>query len=266
MAAMDPRALQRWAPRPDATLVVYGIAHAGAGAAPWRPVALAATAAVEVCGFRLPGRENRIGTPSHVTVDAAAEEIATVLAAEAASHGKPMVVAGACSGALLGLVAIGRLGADVPVVGLVVIRQPAPVRDGLTSGRGVGRMSSDELRVWLHDNRLTPDALLRDDSAFEFFEPVLRIDLAMVEGYVLDGGPIGCPVYLIRSRDRSDAPDVEAWERETTAGVRVVSVPFEGDVLAEHPARLGDVLAALRGTGVASNLAAEDPECGSGLV
>jgi len=244
---VDPRVVHLPQARPEAVLVVYGIAHAGAGAAPWNPVAASAPPGVEVRALRLPGRENRITVPRHAGIDAAAGELAGAIAADAAVHGKPVLVAGACSGVLLGLPTLDRLRtAGVPVAGLLCLRPPTPDQVALTAGRGVASMSSAALRSWLRDNRLTPPQVLDNDMMYRFFEPVLRNDFAMIDGYRYGGGPLSCPIYLVRTRDAPDASAEEAWHGATTGPVRCIDLDVSGDPLTEHPRLVGELLGSLR--------------------
>jgi medium-chain acyl-[acyl-carrier-protein] hydrolase len=230
---------------PGAAAVVYGIAHAGAGAAPWNAVAAAAPPTIEIRAVRLPGRESRISVPWHSGVDAAAEEVAQVIGADAAEHRLSFLVAGSCSGVLLGLAALARLpDPTLPVVGLLGLRPPTADQVALTAGSGVTAMSAEALRSWLRDNRLTPTPVLDNDKLYQFFEPTLRRDLAMIDGYRYRGEPLSCPVFLVRTRE--SAPAVEAsWRQQTTGPVHHVDLDVAGDPLTEHPEVLGEVLGRL---------------------
>jgi medium-chain acyl-[acyl-carrier-protein] hydrolase len=241
---IDPRAFHIPVPNPAAAVVVYGIAHAGAGAAPWNAVAEHVPATIEVRGIRLPGREKRLRQPGHETVAAAAGEVAAVLAEDAATHGKPILVAGSCSGALLARVALGEVATGVTVVGLVASRQPPPGEPPWEDDVRVAEMSSDDLRAWLRCNRLTPATLLDDDRLFGFFEPVLRIDLAMTEGYVHHGPPLSCAIILLQAAGSPlRARVVSGWRAETTGPMHVLDVRGDGDILTAHPERFAAALA-----------------------
>jgi len=232
-ATADPRALHIPHPRARATSVVYAIAHAGAGAAPWNEVAAAMPDAVELRALRLPGRENRFRTPAHTSMASAVDELRGIVQRDAADHGKPVVLVGSCSGALVAVAVAGVLA--LPVAGLVVVRQPVP--DNIDSADGLASMSSEALRQWVHERRITPGALL-DSGMFEFFEPVLRADLSVVEGYRYTGPLRHMPVHLVHCSWGGAEPQPEAWRRVTDGSVERTYLDVEGDPLAEHPAEL----------------------------
>ncbi|MER7728147.1 amino acid adenylation domain-containing protein [Streptomyces sp. NPDC096323] len=243
--AVAPRALLCQAARPDAAVVVYAIAHAGAGAAPWNPVAAALPDSVELKSVRLPGRESRIAEPTHTTVPEAAEEVARVIAADAREHGKPVLVVGSCFGAMVGLAALGLLPSDVAALGLLAVRQPIPGHIAPPGGARPASMDARQLRAWLRDYRLTPAALLDDDHVYEFFEPLLRADLTMTDGWSFDGPPLRAPVFLLQGTDAGQALDAEAWSAVTRAPVHVHGLAAGGDPLTEHPALLADAIASV---------------------
>ncbi|MFE9402180.1 thioesterase II family protein [Streptomyces sp. NPDC006530] len=237
------RALQSWTPRPQATTVVYAIAHAGSGAAAWNPVASALPEDLELRAIRLPGRENRIGSAPHTSVAAAADEVARVIAADTAGHGKPVLLIGSCFGAMVSLAAMGVIPSGVPVRALLSVRQPVPAHVTPASGASPGSMSAAELRTWLREYQLTPAALLDDDAVYEFFEPLLRADLSMTDGYAFAGSPLEVPVFLLRTAAPEESLDPGAWEHVTSARVRVHDVAADGDPLTEAPTALAEAIA-----------------------
>lgn len=245
-AAIDPRALHLPRLGPDAEVVVYGIAHAGAGAAVWNAVADSVPPLIEIRGIRLPGREKRLRQPKHETVHAAAAEIAAVLAQDAAAHGKPVLVAGSCSGALLARAALARVAATVPVAGLFVARQPPPSWPNDEDAR-IAALGSAELRVWARRTGLTPATLLDNDKLFGFFEALLRADLALTAGYVHQTPPLSCPIILLQPPGGSKLTSsyVSAWQSETKGPTHVLDVPCDGDgdLLVSHPARFAAAIA-----------------------
>ncbi|MET8803367.1 amino acid adenylation domain-containing protein [Streptomyces sp. NPDC004546] len=243
--AVEPRALRCQVTRPDAAVVVYGIAHAGAGAAPWNPVAAALPEWVELKAVRLPGRENRIVEPTHATVPEAAEEVARVIAADAREHGKPVLVVGSCFGAMVGLAALGLLPSDVAALGLLAVRQPIPGHIAPPDGARPASMDAQQLRVWLREYRLTPAVLLDDDQTYQFFEPLLRADLTMTDGWAFDRPALRAPVFLLRGTDADQALDADAWSAVTMAPVHVHDVPVGGDPLTEHPAVFAEAIASV---------------------
>ncbi|MFE9443827.1 thioesterase II family protein [Streptomyces sp. NPDC006602] len=239
----EARALQSWTARPQASAVVYAIAHAGAGASPWNPVAAALPDSLELRAVRLPGRENRVRSAPYATLAPAAAEVARVIAADTREHGKPVLVMGSCFGAMVSLAALSMLPAEVPLRGLLAVRQPIPGHVAPASGERPAALNAQDLRNWLREYRLTPAALLDDDAVYEFFEPLLRADLAMTDGYTFTGSRLPVPVFLLRTAGAHDPLDATAWEAVTSQAVRVHDLPVGGDPLTEEPALLAKAIA-----------------------
>lgn len=230
-----------YVPKPieDAPAVVYGVGHAGAGAAPWRAVADHLGPVAEVRAYRLPGREKRRAEPPHATVEAAAAELAAAISEAAHIDGRPFLIAGACSGALIGRVALDQLSGP-GVLGLCSFGQTAPT----TAVPTLSGLPSAELRDWLYAHQGTPHEVLDVDALFRFFEPVVRADLRMAETYVHRIARMGSPLFLVRANGQTDVDlDLEPWRGDAAAGVHVLDVSAEGDLLDAHP---DQVAAALR--------------------
>lgn len=212
--------------------VVYGIAHAGAGAAPWKPVAEAMPTGIELRGIRLPARENRLAVPIHQNLDTAADEIATAIAADAYEPELPRFLIGSCFGALVAVAVAAR----VTLTGLIALRQPKPLQ--MTAGGvNLAGLTSAELRQWVLDNRLTPPVVL-DKKYFPFYEPILRADFELIDGYAAPGGSLTCPVHVFHCPLAMEDPDLAAWGGVTTGPVILSQLEVEGDPLTDHPDEL----------------------------
>ncbi len=224
--------------------VVYGIGHAGAGAAPWRAVAELLSPAVELRAYRPPGRENRFRETAHESIEAAAAELAGAVSGRLDDDGRPYLVAGICSGALIGRAALGMLARDRPegfaaALGLVVVDQSAP-------GSPVPELSTlpaARLRSWLREHGGTAAEVIDDDSMFAFFEPVVRTDLRMAEAYVHDLEPLRSPLVLVRGPGRAGADaDLAAWTLDASGPIRVIETAVAGGLLGSDPRELAAVL------------------------
>lgn len=215
--------------RDDARLIIYGIAHAGAGASPWRTVSAALPPWVEVRGIRLPGRESRTAARAHTDIDAAAHEVGALIASDPVARDRPAVLVGSCFGSLIATAAAGR----VPVSGLVAVRQPVPAQMFVNRANPTA-MESDRFRQWLLEYKLTPPTLLSDD-AFEFFEPIIRADLHLIDGYATPEGSLTCPVHLVHCPFTPEEPDLERWANVTSGPVTLTRLEGSGDPLTEHP-------------------------------
>jgi hypothetical protein len=63
-------------------VVVYGLAHADAGAARWKPCRNHRRLMSSSAGSGLPGREHRLASPAHSGIGAATDEIAVAIAGD----------------------------------------------------------------------------------------------------------------------------------------------------------------------------------------
>jgi medium-chain acyl-[acyl-carrier-protein] hydrolase len=229
--------------RPGAALAAYGVAHTGAGGAVWHPVAMALPDTVELSGIRLPGRESRVTARHHRSVDAAAREVAALVAT---GRRRPVLLIGSCSGAFIALAAAGLLenaaAGGAPVAGLLVARQAVPEQVTVAGEAPPTDRDSSRLRDWLRLHQLTPPDILDDAEAFEFFEPLLRADVSMVDGFRYAGPALRCPVFLVRTPEEQHSPDPAAWQRISTGTVHTVWLPVDGDPLTAHPAAFADAI------------------------
>jgi surfactin synthase thioesterase subunit len=215
----------------------YCVAHAGAGAAAWNPVA-AATPNLEIRAVRLPARESRIAQPAHPSLAAAAEEIAAAIVADPPPG--ELILAGSCFGALVALAVAGELAGRVPVGGLVLLRQTRP--EQFDVGPSPLQMTSAELRDWLRAYRLTPASIVDDEQAMEFFEPTLLADLRAADGYRYLGPQLSCPIFLVGSRGIPPQADPALWRPLTTGAVGEITLDVPGDPLSDHPDQLAVLL------------------------
>jgi amino acid adenylation domain-containing protein len=230
----------------NAVAVVYGVGHSGSGAAVWNPVGKHAPASIDVRGFRLPGREKRFGQPYFTSVASAAAELAEVISADAAEHGKPVLVMGSCTGALIGHGALLALRGSVNALGLVVANQTPPRLAAREEQPPIDSMTSGELRVWLRDRNLTPAEILDDDELYEALEPTLRVDLLMTDGYFAPQKNLGTPIYLLETAgDELGLDYVSGWQDATSGSAEVLPMPVYGDPLTSHPVVLASALGAV---------------------
>ncbi|MFJ1643369.1 MULTISPECIES: thioesterase II family protein [unclassified Streptomyces] len=228
----------------EALAIVYGVGNAGSGAAPWKTVAARLAPTVETRAYRLPGRENRLRDPAHTTLVAAAAELAAAVLDDVGNDARPFLLAGVCSGALIGRVALTLIARDAPDVldaalGLVVIDQTAPT----TPIPELSTLPTPGLRQWLREHHGTPTEVLDNDKLFAFFEPTLRTDLRMAETYVHEGEPLTTPLILVRAAGQTDLDiDLAPWRTDTAGSVLVMDAAGPVGTPTTHPAGLAEVL------------------------
>lgn len=233
---IDRRALYDPTRREQPQVLVYGIAHAGAGAAPWKAVSADIPPEIALYGIRLPGRENRVGIAAHTDMGAAAQEVATVINNHVGARGLPKILVGSCFGSLVAAAAAGFAHID----GLISLRQPVPQG---TEPDGVDPCTLDNpgLRQWVHDYRLTASPLLEEDN-FEVFGDVLQKDLSLIRGYRVPDASMTCPIQLVDCSFDSGQADWEQWSRVTSGAVKSTWLPVDGDPLTDHPTNLAQAV------------------------
>ncbi|MBL1082319.1 thioesterase [Streptomyces actinomycinicus] len=224
-AAVRPlaaRELVRPLPRPEATAVVYCLPHAGGAASAYREWPSALPDWVEFVAVQLPGREHRITEPPGV--DPA--RIADCVRADVRAHSRPYAVLGHSMGALLALEVARTLSADDQVRNPALLAVSA--MEHPSSGRprpALSRLPEAELLAWVAGLGGSPAQALATPELLELLLPVLRSDLAWLEGYTARPAPrLGCPISAFAGErdDHVALPGLQAWARETddTATVR----------------------------------------------
>ncbi|MFI5908319.1 thioesterase II family protein [Dactylosporangium sp. NPDC051541] len=212
---------ETWLPmrRPSAAplLRLFCLPHAGGAASAFRAWPAAAPYGLEVCPVQLPGRETRFADPlpTGITdlVPVLAEALLPLLDV-------PFALLGNSMGALIAYELARHLQREYLL---------APVRLVVAAARRPGGAADLEPLSHLEDLAFgramqarhggIPAAILDDPQAGAVFLPVLRADMAMVEGYrPAPGPPLTCPVTAYAGAgDRTVGPaDLDGWAEVTT--------------------------------------------------
>lgn len=71
----------------------------------------------------------------------------------------------------------------------------------------------------------SPDEILNNEEAMEFYLPIIRADFKAIETFRYQPGePLDVPItVLISHGDRISTPDAEAWQQETSCPVSILS-------------------------------------------
>ncbi|MFI6824113.1 thioesterase domain-containing protein [Micromonospora sp. NPDC050187] len=227
--------------RPHASVQLFCLPYAGAGASAFRRWRDAIGEDVEVQPVQLPGREARIAEDPDFDVTEVAEAIA-------ARADRPYAIYGHSMG--------GRLGFDV-VRELRRTGRPLPVRLYVGGARaphvtdtshfdGLSRVDDEELLARLRAGGGLPEEILEHPELVELLLPLLRADFSRVDTYrYTPEEPL--PVPIVAFSGRTDLAVTReqsaAWDRHTTAGF--VLHDIDGGHFFLHD-RLADVLAVIR--------------------
>ena len=227
----------RYAPRPDAAVIVYCLPHAGGAASAFRTWHAALPEWIDLAAVRLPGRESRIAEPPAFTAEQVAQEVV------ADSGGRPFAVFGHSMGGRLAF-EIGRL-----------LAGPEPLRHLAISGighpavlpppPGISESSDADLAAWLTELGGVPSWALDDEQYRDLLLRTVRADCAWLESRVYTAAaPLACGLSVFAGADDAAAPPAAtaAWARETAGRFTVRRYPGGHFYLDERSsAMLGDL-------------------------
>ncbi|MGI5175009.1 thioesterase II family protein [Dactylosporangium sp. CA-152071] len=232
----------------DTVLRVFCFPHAGGAASAFRTWQQHLPYGLEVCPVQLPGRESRFGEPLPTGVVDLVPDLAEALLP---ALDVPFALLGNSMGALVAYELTRHLRRD---------HLPSPTRlvvAGAKPPGGAARMPALSHLPDLEFGRAMqarhggiPAEVLDDPQIAEIYLPVLRADMAMVEGYVPEPGPpLTCPVsaYVGAGDTVSSAEDVDGWAAVTTGRFDRRILPGDHFAVLSHAelvlGRLADELA-----------------------
>jgi medium-chain acyl-[acyl-carrier-protein] hydrolase len=194
---------------------IFCFAHAGAGAAVFRPWRELFPPDVEICAVRLPGREKRIAEPAYRT----AEELLPPLLDEVRGELElPYGLFGHCSGALIAFsLASALISGGAPAPGLLCLsgQTPPDPREGSAS---VAEMSLPELIEHVRTLGGMDPEILEDAELLELLAPLFRADFELAESLASKPrASLPSPVSVFAGRD--DAVELDGllgWRHSTT--------------------------------------------------
>ena len=200
-----------------ARLRLFCLPHAGSGATAYQAWRRDLPNFVEVCALRLPGREARLSERSLSDSRILCEDIAEVVAGECDI---PYAIFGHSMGALLayelalnlrdkgvpppeGVFLSGRIGAHVPLRTSPLHELPLkPFLSELEARYGA-----------------LPKELIQDQEMLDFYLPILRNDIKLVETYKYQTrDPLACPIYVTAGEGDESvwSEGLSAWRQHTT--------------------------------------------------
>jgi surfactin synthase thioesterase subunit len=223
----------------ESECILFCLPYSGGGASIYRPWRGRLKPAIDVALASMPGREERLSEPLRISPP----EMARAIAEQA---NRPYAIYGHSLGARIGFEVIrelARMGAPLPVAFYPAAALPPDVDSPIT--RAV-LLPDDEFLATLIDQLGTPAELASSAELRSMFLPVLRHDFRWSYEYrYQQGPPLPVPIVaLAGERDRAaPAAAMRGWQRMTSAGFRLRTVPGGHLFLLEEGARLCAMLA-----------------------
>ncbi|MBT2410998.1 thioesterase [Streptomyces sp. ISL-12] len=196
--------------------------HSGGSADSCQPLAARLAGFASTAGVRYPGRAERGREPFFTDVHVLADQVAGALATVRADG--PLLLFGHSLGAAVAYEVARRLPDQRHTV-LVASGHPAPSRLELPGFDDDGAGDADASLTELIRSLGGADAALLDHPLLRrMFLPVIRADLRAHRRYRPGpGSAVGCRVVALMGADDplTDEPRMQAWQRHTTAPLRV---------------------------------------------
>lgn len=203
--------------RPDAVARLFCLSFAGGTAQTYHSWTAYAPTELEVCPIQLPGRDDRIGEPAFVRMDALVEALADALEPYL---DLPYALFGHSMGARVGF-ELARILRDRNVPEPCHLFASGSRAPHIPSGHDdLHTLSDADLTEELRRMGGTPADILDDPDMMRVLLPIVRADFELLETYGFDGqDKIGCDVTAFRgaSDPCASREGTEAW-RDLTAG------------------------------------------------
>ncbi|NJC72073.1 thioesterase [Planosporangium thailandense] len=222
---------------------LFCFAHAGGGAAFFRPWRTALAPTVDVRPVLLPGREARLDEPPYRRIEQLVDPLCAALSPQLDA---PYALFGHSMGAAVAFEVARRLtdaGRPGPICLLVSGRQ-AP--RAVSARRTLWTLPDDDFVAAVGRMGGTPPEVLGEPDLLQMFLPALRADFELSETYrPLPGGRLRCPVVAYMGVDdpEVDRNGLLRWHEETSGAFTLRL--FAGDHFYLKGGR-ADVLSAVR--------------------
>jgi surfactin synthase thioesterase subunit len=229
-------------PRPGADIRLICLPYAGGAASVFRAWPKAFGPRVEVVAVQLPGREQRIRERPVVDPE-------QVAAAVDRAADRPYAIFGHSMGGRLGFDAIRLLraaGRPLPVRFYPSGANP-PHLPAAGPLAGLSKVDDDEFAARLVAAGGVPAEVVAEEELFELFLPMLRADIAWVDGYTYtEGPPLPVPVTAFGGTADPVAPPsrLPAWREHTTAAFTLHTLPGGHFFLHDRLPELSEVIEA----------------------
>ena len=167
---------------------------------------------VKVCPLQMPGREERFCDELYTDSDKLVRDIFEVMEIYKEHD---IYLYGHSMGAKIAysLAAMSEA-AGMDIKGIIVSGCSAPHTPDYNP---IGNLPDKEFRKALGEYNSTPEEILKDDGLFAMFEPMLRADFCLSEGFTFEKVKLKCPISCLCGTDDKDArrDDAKAWNEYT---------------------------------------------------
>jgi pyochelin biosynthesis protein PchC len=238
-----------WLPYPPRALAqtslrLFCFPHAGGGASAFRGLRQASGAGIEICPVHMPGREDRRGERGCADMAGLVSTAATALLPRLDA---PYALLGASIGSVIAFEVARYLGCALsrPPEALIVAACAPPGQAPARLPR-VGHLADEELARFLAAQfQGIPEEILHNAELLEYFMPVIREDLELIQAYLPPPLPaLSCPVIaFLGADDPISASLVAGWRAVTTGPFELLRLDGGHFAVYQHA---GTVLQALR--------------------
>jgi acyl transferase domain-containing protein/surfactin synthase thioesterase subunit len=231
MNGTNPSSDSNWlfVPKPQlqATLRLFCLPYAGAGASIFRSWAETLPSEIEVCAIQLPGREDRLGETPLTRIAPLVKTLAAILQPHLEI---PFAIFGHSMGGLVGFELVRELRRQVC---------PLPSRLFMSGIRApqlpdlnlpIHRLPEPQFLEALQKLQGTPEAILQNAELMKLLSPAIRADLAIAENYIYAAeAKLPCPITafggaqdpLVRSED------LAGWKDQTQSDFALHMFPTD---------------------------------------
>lgn len=193
----------------------------------------------DVFSLELPGRGRRINEGLLKDFDSAAQDIYRQIANKLANSN--FLIYGHSMGAYLALRVSGILEKEGRLPACLVVSGNAGSEVGDDKKRSL--YGNKEFIEELQSIGGIPPELLEDKELFSFFEPILRADFEIVEGYkIANEAALSSPIYALMGSREEDADKISNWSRFTRSRFNFEILEGDHFFIRQHPQRIAMVI------------------------
>jgi acyl transferase domain-containing protein/surfactin synthase thioesterase subunit len=214
-------------PKPQATIRLFCLPYAGAGASIFRTWAEELPAEIDVCPIQLPGREDRLGEMPFNRIAPLIKTLAPILEPYLDI---PFAFFGHSMGALVSFELIRELrrqGCPSPTH-LFVSASRAPQRTDLTLP--IHNLPEPKFIEALKRLQGTPETILQNADLMKLLLPILRGDLAIAENYIYAAEErLDCPITAFGGEQDPivNPEDIAGWQDQTQQSFKLHLYPSD---------------------------------------